>query len=95
MRMARMNVYLPDDLHRAAKRQGLNVSELCQEAIAAELRRRERLAELEAHLTELDDQFGPATAEEVAEAEAWVDSVLDAAARAGRSADRRRARRSA
>jgi post-segregation antitoxin (ccd killing protein) len=37
MRMARINVYLPDELAGAAKREGLNVSALTQEAIAAQL----------------------------------------------------------
>lgn len=33
MRMARVNVYLPDDLAEKAKRAGLNVSALTQDAI--------------------------------------------------------------
>jgi len=33
--MARLNVYVPDDLAAAARREGLNVSALTQEAIAA------------------------------------------------------------
>lgn len=33
MRMARVNVYLPDDLAAVAKESGLNVSRLTQEAI--------------------------------------------------------------
>lgn len=37
MRMARVNVYLPDDLAEAAKRSGLNVSALTQEAIRDEI----------------------------------------------------------
>jgi post-segregation antitoxin (ccd killing protein) len=39
--MARINVYLPDDLAENARRAGLNVSALTQSAIAAELRRRD------------------------------------------------------
>jgi post-segregation antitoxin (ccd killing protein) len=38
--MARINVYLPDQLAEDARRAGLNVSALTQSAIAAELRRR-------------------------------------------------------
>ena len=37
MRMARVNVYLPDELADAARDADLNVSRLTQEAIAAEL----------------------------------------------------------
>ena len=37
MRMARVNVYLPDDLAAEAKAAGLNVSNLTQEALRAEL----------------------------------------------------------
>ena len=39
MRMARANVYLPDELAEAARASGLNVSNLTQEAIRRELRR--------------------------------------------------------
>ncbi len=33
MRMARVNIYLPDDLAEAAREAGLNVSQLTQEAV--------------------------------------------------------------
>lgn len=38
--MARLNVYVPDDLAEAAREAGLNVSGLTQEALAAALARR-------------------------------------------------------
>ena len=38
--MARVNIYLPDDLARRAREAGLNVSGAAQEAIEAELRTR-------------------------------------------------------
>ena len=38
--MARLNVYVPDELAERARTAGLNVSALTQAAIAAELRRR-------------------------------------------------------
>lgn len=38
--MARMNIYLPDHLVERAKVEGLNVSGLAQDAVAAELDRR-------------------------------------------------------
>jgi post-segregation antitoxin (ccd killing protein) len=37
MRMARLNVYVPDDLAARARKAGLNVSAITQAAIAAEL----------------------------------------------------------
>lgn len=37
--MARLNVYLPDDLAERARAAGLNVSAAAQEAVAAELDR--------------------------------------------------------
>lgn len=37
MRMSRVNVYLPDDLAEEAKRAGLNISSLTQEAIRSSL----------------------------------------------------------
>ena len=39
MRMARVNVYLPDDLAAEAKEAGLNVSAVTQAAIRSELQR--------------------------------------------------------
>jgi post-segregation antitoxin (ccd killing protein) len=41
MRMARVNVYLPDDLADQAKDAGLNVSRLTQEAVRSALSARE------------------------------------------------------
>jgi post-segregation antitoxin (ccd killing protein) len=37
MRMARVNIYLPDDLAKEAKAAGLNISRVAQEALRAEL----------------------------------------------------------
>jgi post-segregation antitoxin (ccd killing protein) len=41
MRMARVNVYLPDDLARQARTAGLNISRVTQDAIRAGLARNE------------------------------------------------------
>jgi post-segregation antitoxin (ccd killing protein) len=38
MRMARVNVYLPDELAAAVKEEGLNVSSITQEALRRALR---------------------------------------------------------
>jgi hypothetical protein len=53
-----MQVYLPDALHAAVKEHGLRASELLQEAVRVELRRRELLHETEAYLTVLFAEVG-------------------------------------
>jgi post-segregation antitoxin (ccd killing protein) len=73
--MPRVNIWLPDELHRAAKELGLPVSELAQRAIASEVDRQRKTAALDAYLAELDTELGPASDEEVAEARAWVEQV--------------------
>ena len=75
VRMPRMNIWLPEDLRREANDLRLPLSELAQRAIPAELERHRKAAALDAYLAELDDDLGPATADEVAEAEAWVDKL--------------------
>lgn len=73
--MARRNISLPEDLDRAARAAGLNVSALAQGAVAAELDRRRRMARLDAWLDELDQLHGEPSARMTAEAQAWVASA--------------------
>lgn len=40
MRMARVNVYLPDEMAREARAAGLNLSRVAQDAVRGELARR-------------------------------------------------------
>ena len=62
--MPRLQVYLPDDLHRELKDRGLAASELLQRAVRAEIRRLDLLAATAAHLAALEDEVGePRTAE--------------------------------
>ena len=82
VRMARANVYLPDELHERARRADLNVSELTQRAIREELVRRERLAAMAEFLDEVEARYGVANEDEVADAQIWAEEIL-AAARAG------------
>jgi hypothetical protein len=84
VRMARANVYLPDELHARARAAGLNVSELTQQAIELELQRAERLAAMDTFLDEQAGELGPATEAERREAEAWAQAVIDTAARSAR-----------
>jgi post-segregation antitoxin (ccd killing protein) len=76
MRMARVNITMPDDLYVEAKRAGLNISQLSQLAVAAELTRLAKIAQLDAYLAELEAELGPTSDRERAEAEAWADRVL-------------------
>ncbi len=53
MRMARVNVYLPDELAAETKAAGLNVSRIAQEALKRELQS-ERMAKWIAEVKELE-----------------------------------------
>jgi post-segregation antitoxin (ccd killing protein) len=68
--MPRLQVYLPDDLHRELKQRGLPASELLQAAVRAELRRQALLDETDAYLAELIAEVGEPTPDELARAEA-------------------------
>jgi len=76
MRMARVNITMPDELYREARQAGLNVSQLAQLAVAAELQRQAKIAELDAYLAELQDELGPTSDDERAEARAWAEKAL-------------------
>jgi hypothetical protein len=64
-----MQVYLPDELHRQVKQEGLPVSEILQQALRAELTRREKLAAIDEYVKELVAEVGEPTAEDYARAE--------------------------
>jgi hypothetical protein len=68
--MARMQVYLPDDLYEQVKTRHLPASELLQEAVRAEVRRRDLLDETDAYLGELVTEVGEPAPAERASAEA-------------------------
>jgi hypothetical protein len=88
--MPRVSIWLPEELHRAAKELDLPISELTQQAVSAEINRRRKLDLLEAYLRELDAELGPSTPETEAEADAWIEGIKAArAARAKAQAARR------
>ncbi len=68
--MPRMQVYLPDDLYEQVKAHKLPASELLQEAIRAELRRRSLLAETDRYIAELVAEVGEPSEDDLAYAEA-------------------------
>jgi len=76
MRMARVNITIPDDLLRRARTEGLNVSALASAALAEELDRRRKIVALDIYLAELEAEHGPIPEVEQAEAQAWVERVL-------------------
>ena len=65
-----MQVYLPDDLYQAVKERELPASELLQDAVRAELRRQELLAETDRYVAGLIAEVGEPSAQAVARAEA-------------------------
>lgn len=86
MRMARVNITVPDQLLEEARAAGLNVSRLAAAALADELDRRAKLAELDSYLTELEAELGPVPQHELRSAREWADAILPARRGAARSA---------
>jgi post-segregation antitoxin (ccd killing protein) len=76
MRMARVNITMPDDLYTQAREARLNVSQLAQRAVAGELGRLAKVAELDAYLAELEAELGPTSESERTAARAWADEAL-------------------
>jgi len=94
MRMARVNITVPDELLAQARAAHLNVSRLATAALADELDRMARTTALDAYLAELDAELGPVPEQELAEARAWIGDSLGqrgqstaAAADAGRRSE--------
>lgn len=76
--MAKMQVYLSDELHRAVKDLDLPASALLQAAVRQELRRRELEADAWAWLAEMELRHGPVDAAELADARKWVAGLGEA-----------------
>ena len=83
MRMARVNITMPDELYVKARGAGLNISRVAQDAIRAELDRLEKVTELDAYLAELETKLGPPSDGERAEAWAWADKIFGPSANSG------------
>ena len=75
VRMARVNITIPDELVDEARKQGLNVSRLASGAVAFELDRLRKIAMLDVYLAEMEAELGPIRAEERAEAEASAKAL--------------------
>ena len=81
--MPRMQVYLPDELYQAVKRADLPASELLQDAVRAEVQRRELLAASQKYTSELSREVGSPTSKQKARATALARRI------AGRQPQRR------
>lgn len=76
VRMARVNITVPDGVLEQARAAGLNVSALATAAVIGELERREKIAALDAYLAELDAELGPIPDSERIAAREWADRAL-------------------
>jgi len=79
MRMARVNITVPDALLDRARAEGLNVSRVSASALSEELDRRAKIDALDSHLKELDAELGPLSSDEETAARKWADRALGGA----------------
>ncbi len=79
MRMARVNITVPDALLDRARAEGLNVSRVSASALSEELDRRAKIDALDNYLEELDAELGPLSSDEESAAEEWADRALGGA----------------
>jgi post-segregation antitoxin (ccd killing protein) len=73
--MVRVNITIPDEMHRRAKEAGLNVSQLAQRAVEHELDNLDKTAEFDRQMAELEAEYGTPSEEDRARARAWADRV--------------------
>ena len=71
-----MQVYLPDELYELVKARRLPASELLQNAVRAEVRRLELLAEADKYVTDLVARVGKPTARQRARARAVAQQIV-------------------
>lgn len=79
MRIPRMQVYLPEALYREVKERGLPASELLQEAVTAEVHRRELEARADDYLVELLAEVGEPSEADLARADAMARRLQERA----------------
>jgi hypothetical protein len=72
MRMARVNITVPDEVLQRARDAGLNVSRVATTALLEELDRRAKLRALDDYLRELELELGPVSADDEAAARTWA-----------------------
>jgi hypothetical protein len=79
--MPRMQIYLPDDLYSAVKKRRLPASELLQNAVRAELRRLDLLAETDRYVAGLISEVGHPSPRQQARATAFAARIAKRAQR--------------
>jgi Arc/MetJ family transcription regulator len=75
MRMARVNITIPDDLLASARAADLNVSRLAASALSEELDRRAKITALDIYLAELEEELGPTSEADRVAAQQWADRL--------------------
>ena len=78
-----MQVDIPDDLYEEIKKYEIEVSELVQPVLRAELRRQQLLAAADEYIAELIAEVGEPSPEDIAEAARILGITLPEARRAG------------
>jgi hypothetical protein len=73
--MPRVQVYLPDDLYEALKSRDLPASELLQQALRAELERRDALDAVDEYLSDLVGEVGEPSGRQLSRAEAIAQRI--------------------
>lgn len=76
MRMARVNITIPDELLARARAHDLNVSAAAAAGLEDALLRIDKIAEFDRYMAELEAEQGPITEEEIAEADARIDRAF-------------------
>ena len=71
-----MQVYLPDDLYKLVKKGRLPASELLQDAVRAEVRRRELLREADRYVVDLTAEIGEPSARQRARASTIAQRIV-------------------
>ena len=71
-----MQVYLPDDLYKLVKKGRLPASELLQDAVRAEVRKRALLRETDRYIVDLTTEVGEPSARQKARASAVAQRIV-------------------
>lgn len=77
VRMARVNVSIPDEVIHQARAAGLNVSAIATSALREALADQARIASLEEYLTQLDHDLGSVSEDQLARARTWAIALRD------------------
>ncbi len=86
MRMARVNITVPDAVLARAREAGLNVSRLATATLEDELLKRDKIVAFDEYMAEIHAAQGPIPQAELIEAQRWVDAILAEAGPQRRSA---------